>query len=384
MSPPRPRSRDALVTAGIFLIFGQVGIFIALIQPEPAGWLFTLLLWCLSGLMAMGWAIMFQRRGLWFTLTAPLVIVPVLVFPWMFDQLFKAGLLGVGYDWAPAARQIFAIVLGTLSLSLGFILVIQHIVRAERRAARDRAELELAAQVHATLVPSIEFRAAGIAVFARSDPSSAMGGDLVDAIAVGDRDEDGNPPTPRIDAMLADVSGHGLAAGIVMAMVKAAVRTRLGAPADPGLLAADLNRVLCALTTPGMFVTGAWVRAEPQGRWTLALAGHLPAMLRRADTGRVERIENQSLPLAIDPGERFPVQTIDARPGDTLLLVTDGLTEAMDADGRQLGLDAIEARFSAIGDAADLAAIDRALRELVEPRGPAADDRSVLLIRRDA
>ncbi len=83
-----------------------------------------------------------------------------------------------------------------------------------------------------------------------------MGGDIIDAVC-GDH---------TVDVYLADVSGHGVGAGIVMSMVKGAIRMRLRAGGSLPALAADLNAVLTELTRDDMFATFAAVRASPQGR----------------------------------------------------------------------------------------------------------------------
>ncbi|MEO0483088.1 MAG: PP2C family protein-serine/threonine phosphatase, partial [Planctomycetota bacterium] len=324
---PITRSFEWLLTLGVFLIFGQVGIFIALLQEEPPGWMFLLVLWGSSGLIALGWSYAINRRGWWFLLLAPLILVPTFGFPRLFPLLFEMSWMQAGADWPPVARGVFAVVTGIVSVSLGFTCVIIYVSRAERAAAESRAELDVAARMHDSLVPDIDHRSSGVEVRARSTPSSDMGGDLVDLLHRGG----------RVDALLADVSGHGVGAGVVMAMLKAAMRTRLhtdrGSGRDLGALVNDLNRVVYELTEPGMFVTGVWVRVETGGAWRLTLAGHLPALLYRAGQSVVERVENDSLPLGVVEDEAFAETELRVEPGDTLLLITDGLTEVFDGSG---------------------------------------------------
>jgi len=364
------RSYEWLLTVGVFLIFGQIGIFIALLQDEPPGWLLTLSLWAASGLIALGWSFSINRGGRWLLLIVPLLVLPWTVIPFVLGYLFDRGWMSPGYEWAPLARSVFATAFGIVSLSIGFTCVIMCVSRTERAAALARAELDVAARMHQTIVPDIDHRGGGVEVWARSTPSSEMGGDLVDLVQ-----RDG-----RVDALLADVSGHGVGAGVVMAMLKAAARTRLHSDSGLAPLVGDLNRVVHELTESNMFVTGAWVRVEPGRVWRVALAGHLPALYYRAAAGKVERIDHGGLPLGVVANERYDAAQIHAAPGDTLLLVTDGFVEVFDKSGAQLGLSAIERAF---GEHASepLASIDLAVRSLASAHGASKDDRSLLLVR---
>lgn len=368
--------REWLLTLGVFLIFGQIGVFVAMLQDEPPGWLLFLILWASAGLIAVGWAIALNRGRWWLLLLVPLLIIPWTVFPFVFGWMYDAGLVRAGYEWPPIARKILISVSGTVSLSLGFSCIIYYVSRTERFAAAAEAELRVAGRMHEEVVPDLARDTGDPLVFARSTPSSQMGGDLVDLVE-GRR---------HSDALLADVSGHGVGAGVIMAMLKSALRTRLRAGGDLGAVVADLNRVVYELTPPGAFITAVWVRVPRQPGiepWQIVLAGHHPALVHRAATGRLEAIENDSLPLGVTPDEAFPVRRVEIAPGDTLLAYTDGLTEVFAADRTQLGAAAIDACFREHA-ARPLAEIDAALRARAAAHGRQRDDQSVLLLRRPA
>ncbi|MCA9292632.1 MAG: serine/threonine-protein phosphatase [Phycisphaerales bacterium] len=355
---------------GIFLIFAPIGVLIALVQSEPPGWLYGLTMWTLSGAIALGWASMFNRRGKWFWLLPVLVLVPIFGFPWFFTWAFRFDWFAAGYAWPQAARRVFMLVLGILSWATGFPLIALYINRAERIATAARTELRLAARMHDTLVPSIDLSTGNLLVIASSTPSSDMGGDLVDAVVQGD----------RADLLLADVSGHGVSAGIVMAMLKGAFRTRLLQSSQPEEALCDLNAVLHDLTTAEVFVTLAWIRVERGVDCTVALAGHLPVLRYNAQTKAVDRINNESLPLGVDPSQSFVVQSFKLAPGDTLFVCTDGLMEVLDGKRRQLGFDALEQCF-AHHAGEHLREIESAIRALAAAHGTSHDDQSVLLAR---
>jgi sigma-B regulation protein RsbU (phosphoserine phosphatase) len=138
--------------------------------------------------------------------------------------------------------------------------------------------------------------------------------------------------------------------------------------------------VLAELTDPGIFVTFAALRAEPGGRVSYALAGHLPLLHWRAATGHVERLENESLPLGVMPAVEFPTRRVSCDAGDLLVVLTDGLIEVVGADGRQLGLDGFERLLTGMAGRP----VAELLVELVaEVRriGPVGDDQTLLLVR---
>jgi hypothetical protein len=98
---------------------------------------------------------------------------------------------------------------------------------------------------------------------------------------------------------VADVSGHGVAAGTLMSLTKGAMRARLLAGVSLSELVRDLNRVLLDLSSSNMFVTFAGIRLGGPGVAEVCLAGHLPILLFRHGSGQVERLPNESVPLGM-------------------------------------------------------------------------------------
>lgn len=339
-TPPPPRHFEWFLFAGVFFLFAPSGLLFCLIQRPPTTWSATLIIALFSGLCAVGWAIAFQRRSaLLFLAVVPFnVAMPLFGFPF----LFRAGLSTPGSSLGDGARQATIIVLSFLFLSIGFTLVIQHIRRRERLSAEAEAELSVARRIHGTLVPAITISNREQEVAGVSLASSAMGGDLIDAVA----EAPGSDGRRALDLFLADVSGHGVGAGIVMGGVKSAIRSLVRSDRDLAAVAVDLNGVLCDLTGPETFTTFAAARIRPDGSAECVNAGHLPILIHRRDSGLVDEIESTHLPLGIDPSEPYTAVTIDLRPGDVLAMLTDGLHETRDRDGRELGWPALRARFA--------------------------------------
>ena len=261
--------------------------------------------------------------------------------------------------------------LATLALmSLGgYGFFVMFIVTQGRKHVRLQAEIGLARRLHETLVPAIAERYGRYDVFARSWPATEVGGDLVDAF-----DTHG-----ALYASVVDVSGHGVNAGALMGMIKAAARTELRREPTLGQLLETLNDVLLPIRQPGMFATAACLRLEP-GDEEAALAGHPPILHWRAATRDIERIEGANLPLAMFPDQRYASRPLDLEEGDLLVILTDGLFEVMDVKGRELGFDEIVATVERNADESLEAIHDRIL-EQARRHGPQEDDQSLLLVR---
>lgn len=369
----RTRRKDVpLLLAGVFVMFGCLGPLLMIVFPsEPPNFVAGLVAAAMSGAFATLWAGAFVARSWW--------LIPVAILAQMFvpGPLFRTlEEWGAFANWGELGRRERVGILSFESLAcvvVGYVLVIRLTRRISQERERSAAELKVAAQIHDSLVPAIAVTTGDIEILGRSIPSNQMGGDLIDAVLKGN----------ETVAILADVSGHGVGAGIVMGMVKSSARALL--LGNPGLerLLTDLNVVLSDLTKPEMFATMAAVRVAGGGRFEFGLAGHLPILqFVGASRGLVER-PNESLPLGVEASEKFQTGTAELAPGDTLVLLTDGLVEVQNAAGHELGLNAIRRVVSEHGH--------RPLKELAEAimaagrsHGPQLDDQSVLLIRRRA
>jgi serine phosphatase RsbU (regulator of sigma subunit) len=360
---------------GVFLIFGQVGVSIALLQSIPPSWLYTLLMWALSGAIAFGWAVALNKSGRWLLLIVPLVLVPVFGFPVMFNWMFQSKLLEAGYAWPNWARQVFAVAGGIVSVSVGFSLVIRYVGITQRMAAVDRAEIVMAARVHDALVRPVRYKNHGLEVVGVSSPSSDMGGDLIDLVE----------RTDGIDLFLADVSGHGVQAGVIMAMLKSSLRTSLLSRSSLYEVVSDANRILLENTQPGKFATAACLRINHLDPTTVVaiVCGHPPLFIIRA-SGRRQRIQSQRLPLGIleeESPEGLTQEVFVLTPGDTITIYSDGLIEAADSSGRQFGIDRLEDTLAGSAGEPLEGMVQRILAQVRE-HGPMSDDQSLLLIRR--
>ena len=256
-----------------------------------------------------------------------------------------------------------------IAVFLGYTCFVYVSITEARRHFRVQAEMELAREVHQVIVPPIEAKLGEYAFYGRSVPSGEVGGDLIDVAGTED----------NWLAYVADVSGHGVAPGVVMGMVKSATRTLLSSRENGEHLLPRLNEILYPLKKPDMFVTFCLIAKEGD-KLRVGLAGH-PSILRfSAKTNSVTALECPNLPLGILPSGEFATAEIPKEAGQVLALYTDGLLEAANAAGEEFGLKRLQAELEAHGRR-PLDEIYRSLQEGVARHGAQFDDQSVLLIR---
>jgi serine phosphatase RsbU (regulator of sigma subunit) len=258
-----------------------------------------------------------------------------------------------------------------VAIIAGYSLLAGFIRKEGMRLFTTIAEVKLAGEVHRALVPAVSCRMGEFEFYGASVPSGQVGGDLVD---VTGRDVEWT-------AYVADVSGHGVQAGMVMAMVKSAARMGSSAGENLSALLADLNRVLLSVSAPNVFVTLACIGSAKSGSsLKFALAGHLPVLHYRKRLQTVEERSVSNLPIGIMNDATFESATIDCEEGDLLAVVTDGLTEAADHNGEELGLEPLKAILLK-SDGNSLEKIMNDLRGRSLKQGKQIDDQTVLLVR---
>jgi len=247
--------------------------------------------------------------------------------------------------------------------------------RLERRSDFDREMVAAsAAQAgllrHLIAIPGFDSAAATL-------PARAVGGDFYLAQALG---------SDRYSFALGDVAGKGVPAGLVASSLQARIETmgRHGAGTATDVVA-DVNRALCATIESARFATLIYLELDAaRGSVQLVNAGHPPLIIATPDGGRTLAASTGPA-LGLLPDARFEVHAFDLTPGGVLVAYSDGVTEAMDDEGDELG----EARLAhAVQQHLDLGA-ERLCQTLLElardHRGgaPAADDVTVMVIKRD-
>ncbi len=207
-------------------------------------------------------------------------------------------------------------------------------------------------------------------MFGSSVPSSEVGGDLFDIVQ-----SDGT-----WHAYVADVSGHGVAAGILMSMIKSAASMQLTKLCKPGDLLRDLNDVLQPVTAPANYLTLACVSGT-NGDLSYALAGHLPILHYQKQTKAVIEHSDSNLPIGMFKDQTFALSKVEVAPGDLLAIITDGFTEVADSKEREMGMEDFKSAFAVCAEK-PLPEIYRELRARTLKFGKQNDDQTMLLIRR--
>ncbi len=240
---------------------------------------------------------------------------------------------------------------------------------------RVRDEIELARTLQQDLLPKRDPPLPGWR-FAHSSRSAAeVGGDSFDLHPL---------PDGRLALFIADASGHGMGAGLVMAIAHSTIRTALDVEPTCARVHSLLNRTLYRTGDRRTYLTLFFGLLDPgTGLLEYFLAGHPFPMLRRADGSLVE-LGRGSLPLGLKDPLPVLCEPLDLEPGDLLLLYTDGLPEAIDLAGNAFGYPRLAEQLAAGGDCT---AVHERLRGALDAHlggEPLRDDVTLLLIEREA
>jgi Stage II sporulation protein E (SpoIIE) len=241
-----------------------------------------------------------------------------------------------------------------------------------RRYFAAHTEIELASRIQQQLVPPVNSKLGSVEAHGVSIPSGTVGGDLIDVVEADD----------FVCAYVADVAGHGVAAGVLMSMIKTAVRMHFTAkpPNGEGLLEA-VNNTLAPITETSAYPTFAYLLISPAARVTYSIAAHPPIFHFQRSCGAVVRRAVENLPVAMFPETHFQTGTFDFLPGDILAIVTDGLTEVFDSRNKELGESYVEQILTNLA-LLPLPEIAGAIFKSARSFGKTSDDQTLLLVRR--
>jgi len=238
-----------------------------------------------------------------------------------------------------------------------------------------RDELELARELQASLIPKQLPQPAGFELAAHNEIANMVGGDIYDFVEL---------PDGRLAVLFGDASGHGMAAGLVMAVAHAAFRTQLDVDPNPAPMFATLNRILCRTGTPRAFFGGIYLLLWPDGAFAGSVAGHPPVLRVGADGAVLGRTGKGAYPLGIKPELTWAIETGRLAKGELLLLCSDGLTEARDPDGNEFGeasLIALLPRLARLPAGGLVESLSSAARNFRGGKSP-EDDVSIAVVRR--
>src|SRR5258708_5506607 len=190
-------------------------------------------------------------------------------------------------------------------------------------------EVELAAEVQRLFLPRSDPETEGFEISGAMHPARVVGGDYYDFLA---------RPDGRMRLVIADVSGKGVAAALLMSATAAAVQLETNEPRKLCDVVSHLNKELYALQDDGRFFTLLVGELDPRsGALRYINYGHNPALLLRGDGREPEWLGASCTPVGMTPEMDCSVEEIRLEPGDIMVWYTDGLTEASDRDAKEFG-----------------------------------------------
>ncbi len=213
--------------------------------------------------------------------------------------------------------------------------VLEKLEMVETLAERQRIEQELALaeETQRALLPRDlpSFDPFNIRAFCR--PTRQLGGDFYDFIPVG---------ATELAGVLADVSGKGIPAALLSSLTLGALNMEFRSSTRPDAVLNSLNKLLCRKTPTNKFVTMFLFEFDRAGKGGYISAGHNTVYLFRAATGELEELLSGGLPLGMFEAASYQSTPLELGPGDTLVVYSDGLTDAENRAGEELGEDKLQ------------------------------------------
>lgn len=288
-------------------------------------------------------------------------------------------ILGMLYVDSPVATSVFTdddlsmltTIAGVAAIKIENALLLEERLETERI----RQQLLNAREIQSRLLPARPPEVAGFDILGVSLPCFEVGGDYFDYV---------EQPRGGLLLLVADVSGKGLDAALLMSSTHASIRTQVEAEGDLPDLVGRVNRFTCANSPENRFVTLFLAEVAP-GRPNLRYinAGHDPPLLVRRDGG-VEDLSTGGLPLGIVPAADYELGEVELDPGDVLLIYSDGVVDALNEEEEEFRPERLveEVRGSPDASAAELHdVIDEALGRFMGA-APPVDDMTLVVVRR--
>jgi len=257
-----------------------------------------------------------------------------------------------------------------ISIVLGYLLLIIFITREGIKNFRYRTEMSLARDLHSNLVPKVDTKNSNFEVYGIAKPTDEVGGDLIDFVDT----EDGTV------CYIADVSGHGVAAGAMMGMFKSVVHVLLNANKPLKSILVETTKTLYYLRKKNMFLTCAFLKFNLNHRVEFSTAGHLPILRLRNNSDVFEEMVIKQVPIAVTDCFDYKTEVVEFDKGDLFVLLTDGITETTNRLKEEFGLQTVKDNISKHRKE-PLIDIYNNIDNTVSNFGKQKDDQAILLIR---
>ena len=333
-----PRRSRIVFLLAVFFVFAIIGFANDTMDMGRQAPLRFWLGIVLPGLFALGYAYSgVTLRSRWWKAFLPLFVVQIVaggVQAKLFPDPPPLAQMGKHELEILHNRLTFDGIAMIIAVSLGYSGFIYVFISEGRRYLRTRTEMaalegEMAAarEVQRLMVPEHPPQIGGYSIESVYHPAAEVGGDFFQVIPLS---------SGGALIVIGDVSGKGLRAAMIVSMIVGTLRTVSGFTEEPDKILIELNRHLCGHMQEG-FATCLVVRLEGQGTLTFANAGHLPPYVNGTEFSLPG-----SLPLGLDESAAYGQVSLEMAPGDTVVLLTDGIAEAQNALRVLFGFERVE------------------------------------------
>jgi len=336
----------AKLALAVFMIFGSFGPASLLANGVLAtgSWTLLMVVTTLSG--GFSASIIFALRKPW------LMVIVVIIFILAISNSERLASMISGKDESITEtatdtvhitpgefktikeKRIAFFALSVVLIGCGWMMFVIVLNTEGKKRGRLEAEMKIARDIQQSLLPRSSLQTSWCSISGLSIPTSEVGGDYFDAIKLSGT---------LVAVIIADVSGHGVGAGIITAMTKSALYSQLWLDPMPSSVLANLNNTLAKLTDGKTFVTCAYLLLDhSKGIARVATAGHHPVLWKHYEDHRFDELRTPNLGLGIKNETMFEDVEIRYSKGDILVLHTDGIIEAVNDQGEQFGLQRLQ------------------------------------------
>jgi sigma-B regulation protein RsbU (phosphoserine phosphatase) len=257
-------------------------------------------------------------------------------------------------------------------------LRLRNLALAEEAAERRRFEQEvtLARRIQVALLPAEDPEVAGLEIHGGNIPSRGVSGDYYQVVE--------RPEANEVAVIIADVSGKGIGASLLTGYVDALVNAYLGENLEPEEIFNRVSPQMNSKTPVESFATAfLGILSTDTGALRYASAGHDPTILTRA-SGEIEMLMPTGMPLGLMPDATYTVAEAGLEPGDSLVMYTDGITEAANPDEEEFGRERLVAVCQEHNGESpkELASSIEAVVDAFVEGVPYHDDRTLVILRR--
>ncbi len=268
---------------------------------------------------------------------------------------------------------------GTVWLLVGFLLMNLLVLLEVADRLSLKRDLEVAREIQQAMLPDGMWSSSGVEAFGLTKPANTVGGDFYDILP---------QPDGRVVVALGDVAGKASPAALLMALLLAMMRTLVDEGLTIAALVKRLNTQIGKHAPPSRFITLFVASYDPRtGQMEFVNAGQTPPLLRRQN-GSIERLTTGGIALGMFDGSRYDSGQAQLEPGDSVVMYSDGITEAEDPTGTpfdEAGLERTLALYPGTFPDATAASVGQAIFDAVERHrrdSRLADDLSVLVLSR--